>query len=387
MKRLLLILLLIPSIAFGFLPPGAEVPLPDDTPYNATSWDGNVSAATKNAIRDKIEAMSGAAVWGGITGTLSNQTDLQNALDAKEGTLTNAAGLYAALSDVSAFAELDTLQEWTESQEMADDKCWEFGNDKDLKMCWDSADARLEFREVGNAPRFWFDLANYSFGVAAVASPEMSGFDSGADGSERTDEWAFSIAGNFTDGTEDAEISDVTFHAMMSGTKITWGEWDGSDESFTMGDGGTGEDIKWDFETATDNEIAVSSPAGATDINWGSLNHETTGIISGGVKIIVDADGGDADAYCYGGVWYATGAGVIALPAVATGMSLTVINDTADTVQIDPDGTEVIKIDGISAAAGELIEGTDLNDMAVCTYYSAGVWFCATVGYEEDTPP
>ncbi|MCK5610954.1 hypothetical protein KAR91_54280, partial [Candidatus Pacearchaeota archaeon] len=55
MKRLLLLFLLIPSIAFGFLPPTAEVPLPDDTPYNATSWDGNVSAATKNAIRDEIE--------------------------------------------------------------------------------------------------------------------------------------------------------------------------------------------------------------------------------------------------------------------------------------------------------------------------------------------
>lgn len=31
---------------------------------------------------------SGGAVWGGITGTLSNQTDLQNALNAKENTIT-----------------------------------------------------------------------------------------------------------------------------------------------------------------------------------------------------------------------------------------------------------------------------------------------------------
>ena len=32
----------------------------DDTAYNATSWDNNTDAATKNAIRDKIETMGGS---------------------------------------------------------------------------------------------------------------------------------------------------------------------------------------------------------------------------------------------------------------------------------------------------------------------------------------
>ena len=40
----------------------------DDTAYNATSWDANSDAATKNAIRDKIETMGG----GGETNTASN---------------------------------------------------------------------------------------------------------------------------------------------------------------------------------------------------------------------------------------------------------------------------------------------------------------------------
>jgi hypothetical protein len=31
----------------------------DNTPYDATSWDGNDDAATKNAIRDKIETFVG----------------------------------------------------------------------------------------------------------------------------------------------------------------------------------------------------------------------------------------------------------------------------------------------------------------------------------------
>ncbi len=36
-------------------------------------------------------AISASAAWGGITGTLSSQTDLQSALDAKEDTITGAA--------------------------------------------------------------------------------------------------------------------------------------------------------------------------------------------------------------------------------------------------------------------------------------------------------
>ena len=34
------------------------IPTVDDTPYDATSWDNNTDAATKNAIRDKIESLS-----------------------------------------------------------------------------------------------------------------------------------------------------------------------------------------------------------------------------------------------------------------------------------------------------------------------------------------
>lgn len=55
-----------------------------DDAYDATSWNGNTDAATKNAIRDKIETLSGGGgTWGSITGTLSDQTDLDSALDGK----------------------------------------------------------------------------------------------------------------------------------------------------------------------------------------------------------------------------------------------------------------------------------------------------------------
>jgi len=38
-----------------------------------------------------LVAKGGAATWGGITGTLSDQTDLQSALDGKQATITGAA--------------------------------------------------------------------------------------------------------------------------------------------------------------------------------------------------------------------------------------------------------------------------------------------------------
>lgn len=59
MKKILIILLLIlaPFIVnaqspFGPLPP-------DDTPYNAATWNGDMRAPTKNAVRDEIETILG----------------------------------------------------------------------------------------------------------------------------------------------------------------------------------------------------------------------------------------------------------------------------------------------------------------------------------------
>lgn len=59
-----------------------DISVPDEA-YSA-SWNASFEVPTKNAIYDKIESLAGAT-WGAITGTLSNQTDLQAALDAKGG--------------------------------------------------------------------------------------------------------------------------------------------------------------------------------------------------------------------------------------------------------------------------------------------------------------
>ena len=56
MKRFIIICLLLISVnawgdsSFGPIPP-------DNTPYNATTWDGDLRAPTKNVIRDKFESL------------------------------------------------------------------------------------------------------------------------------------------------------------------------------------------------------------------------------------------------------------------------------------------------------------------------------------------
>jgi len=66
MKRLLLILFAVLFFAgtagAGAFGGGTIGPVPpDNTAYNSTTWDGDLRAATKNAIRDQIEAMLGGS--------------------------------------------------------------------------------------------------------------------------------------------------------------------------------------------------------------------------------------------------------------------------------------------------------------------------------------
>ena len=49
-----------------------------------------------------LEYYKGVATWGQITGTLNNQTDLKNALDAKQGTLTAGDNITISGSTISA---------------------------------------------------------------------------------------------------------------------------------------------------------------------------------------------------------------------------------------------------------------------------------------------
>lgn len=57
MKKLILLSLLLLSVnAWSASSPFGPVP-PDNTPYNATTWNGNLRAPTKNAVRDVLETV------------------------------------------------------------------------------------------------------------------------------------------------------------------------------------------------------------------------------------------------------------------------------------------------------------------------------------------
>lgn len=114
----------------------------------------------------------------------------------------------------------------------------------------------------------------------------------------------------------------------------------------------------------------------------GGARMANTGALSPYAVTNVDADGGEVDAYCYGGTWFASGAGTLLLPAIAAGMQITVENHTDADVLIDPDGDEVLRLNGTALGAGVAITGTDLGDGCVLTYYSAGVWSAFCSGYE-----
>jgi hypothetical protein len=95
-----------------------DVKVPDEA-YGA-GWNGSVEVPTKNALYDKIETLSGGSgAWGDITGTLSDQTDLQAALDAKQDELTGLTASVAELNILDGVtataAELNALDGITAS--------------------------------------------------------------------------------------------------------------------------------------------------------------------------------------------------------------------------------------------------------------------------------
>lgn len=82
---------------------------------------------------------------------------------------------------------------------------------------------------------------------------------------------------------------------------------------------------------------------------------------------------------CYGGIYYVNAADTLTLPAVAEGMSITVLTDGAVAVSVDPNGTEVIRLDGVAGGAGKKITNlSTAGDVAVLSYHSAGVWYAST---------
>lgn len=125
MKRFILTLvclLLLPSAGFGFgfdsgggiSRSAVETMIDDAAGIDASGFDGNLTTSddTVQEVAQKLDDLSvgGSPTWGSITGTLSNQTDLQSALDGKQAAdadLTTYAGITPSANVISLLSAAD----------------------------------------------------------------------------------------------------------------------------------------------------------------------------------------------------------------------------------------------------------------------------------------
>lgn len=224
----------------------------------------------------------------------------------------------------------------------------------------------------------WVSTLNFSF---YGAIPEALWRDSDGAGSAATDKNAGHAYANFSTVTEDSEVSD--FWVEVYGTPGNTGDadpstdqiyaifqYDGSDYKMYFGPllrgttMGTAiadyENIYFDFDPATDNEIGVGTTSSADTLNFNAFHLITTGEIKGRVDVVSDADGRTiTKAEAMGVVHLATGAGTWELPDIdaadGTGWAVVVYSTTAAAVVVDPNAEDKIRYDGTLETAGDKI--------------------------------
>jgi hypothetical protein len=87
---------------------------------------------------------------------------------------------------------------------------------------------------------------------------------------------------------------------------------------------------------------------------------------------------------CYGKIHYVTAASTITLPAIADGMSVTIITVGNVAVSLDVNAADKMILDGVTLDDGDKTTNTSTtNDTAVATYYSADGWYVMTNGWTD----
>ena len=95
-----------------------------------------------------------------------------------------------------------------------------------------------------------------------------------------------------------------------------------------------------------------------------------------------------AAAECYGGVHYVTAASVVlTLPAIADGMSVTIISNTGNVVTVDANASDLIILDGTALDDGDSIDSPgSAGDIVTLTYYDATGWFASSNTWVDGGP-
>ncbi len=212
----------------------------------------------------------------------------------------------------------------------------------------------------GDNTTSWTSTLNLAF---SGSTPEWLMRDTDAAGAAATDEDAGSGKANMSTTTEDGEVSDnwfTTFGSATAGTEYAYSFWDSSDAAWIMGvmtDASTPaavsgyEALKWDFNTGTDNEVAVSVgvSSGADTINFIGIELQDDGVPIG-------AETNSLETVCTNIATTEIPIGTSADTATYAALSgdvtmandgvVTIANDAVETAMIN---TDAVTMDGIDA--------------------------------------
>jgi hypothetical protein len=168
--------------------------------------------------------------------------------------------------------------------------------------------------------------------------------------------------------------ADITLLSSSAGAKIT-----GGDRTVTIaGTSANAENLVFTMGS-NDNIVTVSSGTGATQLGFSALNLVTTGTISGGIPTLgtfasPTTSSGTyslAAANAYGRMIFYNDTDTLALPAAVAGMNVCIYATSTNLTTIDPDGTDVIVVDGTANAAGDAFTLAAAAGNFVCLYADA----------------
>jgi hypothetical protein len=317
----------------------------DDTAYNATSWDNNTEAATKNAIRDKIETLGGG---GDVTAAAAITADAivigdDGAKGVKESTIKITSG-----DDLEDVGSISFLKESGVPGFMGVHE----GNSTDILMIGfegpASIAATLRFKFPSDLPE-----ANeiWQFGAPA-GDPAVSQISWGSPGAE-TNSLETTITG----------IADTEFFVG-----------DGADSGAFVVMSGAG-------TLANDGTLTLTTDSVDYD--------NTTGSVKALTPVHDDADNFAANftgANLYGGTFVANGTGDVDLPAPVSGMNFTVITFGDIAVSILPDAGDDLILDGVQLDDNhDALNGSSAGDIIVIQFDDVDGWLAESNGWTEVT--
>lgn len=125
---------------------------------------------------------------------------------------------------------------------------------------------------------------------------------------------------------------------------------------------------------STANTAVVGTDSGVTAVDFGALNLVTTGNIAGGVNRIGSFASPTTStgtysltaANAYNSVIFYNDTDTLALPAAVAGMSVCIYVTGTNLTTIDPNGTDVIVVDGTANAAGDAFTVAGVAGNFVC---------------------